>query len=81
MIVAGPLEEFDLGNQHRLEPAALGHLRLGESLAPPAASRFRQIGKGTVGNLQASELLEEGEARGRREAVPRARDVDQLLPS
>jgi hypothetical protein len=46
-------------------------------LSPSAALLFRQIHERAVANLEAAELPEQLRAHGRREAVARARDVDQ----
>ena len=52
MTVAGPFEEFELSDQHRLQPTAVCHLRLRQSLSPTAALGLRQIGERTVGDLE-----------------------------
>src|SRR5262245_59885979 len=56
MIVRRPLDELELADEHRLQPAAFGHLGHRESLPPAAAFRLRQIGEWTLRNLERLEL-------------------------
>src|SRR5262245_57903728 len=43
VVIRSPLEEFELTDEHRLEPPALGHLGLRQTLAPSPALRLGQV--------------------------------------
>ena len=79
MVVGRPLQELELAHQHGPEPLALGHLRLREALPPPPAPRLGQVDEGAHIRPKRLELLEQLPANRRREAVARARDVDQVV--
>ncbi len=59
MIVIGPFHELELADQGRLQPSAVRHFLLRESLSPTAAARFREIDEWTVGDFERAELLEQ----------------------
>src|SRR4051812_9795051 len=77
VIVPGPFEEFELTDEHGLQPLAVGHLRLRQSLPPTAALRLRQVRERTLADLQSFELPEQLRPGGRRKAVASSRDVEQ----
>jgi hypothetical protein len=79
MVVGGPLHELKLSHEHRREPLAHGHLRLREALAPPPAPRVRHVDEGAHVGDKGAELPEELRADGRREAVARPGDIDQVI--
>src|SRR5205814_9954242 len=79
MIIAGPFEEFELTDEHWLQPLAFGHLRLRESLAPSTTLRLRQVHERALVDLKSSELLEQLCSSGGCEAVASACDVDQAV--
>ena len=55
--VAGPLQEFHLAHQLRLEPCATVRLCDGEALTGTLAAPGEQLGKRTVGCLQFLKLV------------------------
>jgi hypothetical protein len=58
MIVGRPLEKFELRDDHRLQPLALRHLCFGQTLSPPSALRFRQIGERAFVDFEVLEFSE-----------------------
>src|SRR5687768_7390415 len=80
VIFAGPLQELELANEHGLQPHALDHLRLGQSLSPTSALRLWKVREWALVDLKALELPEQLRARHGRETVARPRRVDQLVP-
>src|SRR5688572_15107098 len=79
MVVRRPFHEFELTHQCWLQPATIDHLRLRQSLTPPAAPGLRKIGEWAPGNLQSRKLLEQLIARGRCESVPGTCRVDEPI--
>jgi hypothetical protein len=58
MVVGSPFDEFEFSHQYRPQPAAFLHLLSGETLAPTAASGFREIHEWAGLNLQTLKALE-----------------------
>jgi hypothetical protein len=79
MVVAGPLEELELPDQHGLEPYALGHLRLRQPLTPASALLLRQVHERAAIDLQALELTKERGPAGGGEPCPGPGHVDEIL--
>src|SRR5438094_10313237 len=52
MVLPGPFDEFELPNDHWLQPAAIDHLLRGQAGTPPSGLRFGQIRKWTRGDLE-----------------------------
>jgi hypothetical protein len=77
--IASPFEEIDLCDEHWFQPAAVLHLRRGETRTPPAGLGFGQIREGAFRNCQAVELLEESSADHRCETVARAACIHQAV--
>src|SRR5262245_43201216 len=77
MMVCGPLEELDVRNELRLQPAALRHLGFRQALSPPAASLFRQVGERAVRSLESLKPREQLLTHRRRKAVACSRHVHQ----
>ena len=57
VVVRSPLEELELGDEDRLQPYALGHLRLCQPLALSSTPRFLKIGERALVDLEALEPL------------------------
>src|SRR2546425_1179634 len=70
VMLARPFEKLELPDEYRLQPDAFGHLRLRQTLTPSAALGFRKIGKWTLVDLKALELLEHRRALASRLASP-----------
>src|SRR3954470_12947091 len=79
MVLSGPFEKFELSDEHGLQPAAVGHLRLRQSLSPAAALQLREIRKRAVGNFKAAKLLEDLRPHRWCEPIARPRRVDQPI--
>src|SRR5262245_33414650 len=79
MVVLRPFDKLHLGDENRLEPSAVGHLRLRQPLPPAAAAGLGQVREWTIGDFERREFPEETVAHRWREAVARPRDVDQTL--
>ena len=79
VVVACPLEELKLADEHRLQPLAFGHFRFRQPLTPSTALRLGQVCKRALTDLESLEFLEQLRTRDGCEAVAGSRDVDQLL--
>ena len=79
MIVAGPLEELELADKHRLQPLAFRHLRLGQALTPSAASRLREVGEWAFADLESLEPPEQLGTCRRREPAGATCRIEQNL--
>lgn len=57
MAIAGPLDELELCDRLGLEPAALLHLRRGESHTPAPGATLRQITEWAIRDLKRLHFL------------------------
>jgi hypothetical protein len=78
MRILGPVNEFKLRNRHGPQPPALHHLGRRQTGAPAPRLFLRQVRERAVRDFQRLDLLEQLDARCRRETVARARGVDEL---
>src|SRR5687767_14681747 len=79
VILAGPFEELDLGDQHRLQPSAVLHLGGRQTRTPATALRLWQIHERAILDFESAEFLEELLPDYWREAVTGARHVDEAV--
>src|SRR5713101_4210025 len=75
MMVGRPFEEFDHGNELRLEPAAFLHVLGRQAFAPSALTRFGKIPKRGFGDRQILFFRIRRPPRSWIEAVPNAAGV------
>jgi glycine/D-amino acid oxidase-like deaminating enzyme len=72
-----PLEEPKMTDEHRFQPLHFGHLCFRHTLTPQAAPRLGKVGEWAFADLESLELSEQLSACRRREAVARARHINQ----
>ena len=78
MPIGSPLDEFEFGDDLRLDPAALLHFGGSQSRAPTPGFLFRQIGEGTFTGFQAPEFLQKFGPKLWSETVSSPAGVHQL---